>query len=522
MLSSNGNQYLRPEYLNPLPTTMDSKKSPLALLAQTCSQIGADPPPQNGASSKTSTSSSIGSNNSSASSSCVDAGSVLSPPAAAKKAKGDSGRSDKLSSSPMSVSSTSAADKATPKPTSDGQQRQVRPVEAYSERVKASSVLPTSESVGSRRTPTPGEHHHHHHHNHHQRRSKSSSPKTTGGKPAPPSPTDLYPSIPKSLTAAESQLSAYKSLMAAMPAAAAAAAYHPAAAHHLASPFHHPHYTGAFGYGSVDPLGHYASALNHMKAMPPPMGFAFPGYQGLQQPQQQQQQLPYGHRPAKTSSSADCRDPYCTGCPSSNGLMPMVYPSGCLTQCDPPKVPLTGVGSTTVTSSTPTPASSSSPQSAAAAAATTSSTRPYVCNWIVGDNYCGKRFGSSDELLQHLRTHTNLSTSDASLHLQSTSASAVAAFNHPLLQRSYPTPPLSPLSAARYHPYAKGVNNPTAAAAAAAAAMSAPGLSFPGLIGAANSPSSFPSPLFHPALAPYYSHLSQMYGTRIGAAPLPP
>ncbi|XP_026467520.1 zinc finger protein 503-like [Ctenocephalides felis] len=43
MLTSS-NQYLRPEYLTPLPTTLDAKKSPLALLAQTCSAIGADTP----------------------------------------------------------------------------------------------------------------------------------------------------------------------------------------------------------------------------------------------------------------------------------------------------------------------------------------------------------------------------------------------------------------------------------------------------------------------------------------------
>ena len=37
---------------------------------------------------------------------------------------------------------------------------------------------------------------------------------------------------------------------------------------------------------------------------------------------------------------------------------------------------------------------------------------PYICNWMNGRDYCGKRYSSAEELLVHLKTHTNLSTSD--------------------------------------------------------------------------------------------------------------
>lgn len=75
------------------------------------------------------------------------------------------------------------------------------------------------------------------------------------------------------------------------------------------------------------------------------------------------------------------------------------------------------------------------------------------CNWVGADsNYCGKRFAASEELFQHLRSeHTGNAIPDSLLNASSASTnSLLAAF-----PRAYPTPPLSPLSSARYHPYSK-------------------------------------------------------------------
>lgn len=170
-----------------------------------------------------------------------------------------------------------------------------------------------------------------------------------------------------------------------------------------------------------------------------------------------------------------CRDPYCTGCALSShhhrslmGSTPTSTskpscPIGC-TQCD--HVPTSGGATvmssagggpmTTTTNSSHSKMSAypSSPSIAYAqlSALAAASQLPFVCNWIATDaSYCGKRFGTSDDLLQHLRTHT----SNMSESMLTTAAATGLPPTHPLLQRSYPTPPLSPLSTARYHPYGK-------------------------------------------------------------------
>lgn len=195
-----------------------------------------------------------------------------------------------------------------------------------------------------------------------------------------------------------------------------------------------------------------------------------------------------------------CRDPYCSGCGLTphhllNGSNtptkpPTSCPSGC-NQCDHagPKT------TTSYLSQNPMAAAYAHAQLAALAAA---SHLPYICNWIAADaQYCGKRFSTSEELLQHLRTHTSVSAvSEVGSTLPILSSPGLPP-THPLLHRTYPTPPLSPLPTARFHPYSK------------------PSLLPPSL--SSSSLSGFPLST-HTGLPPYLSPYS-LYGPRLGTTP---
>lgn len=204
----------------------------------------------------------------------------------------------------------------------------------------------------------------------------------------------------------------------------------------------------------------------------------------------------YSRMKAQDSLTSACRDPYCTGCSmgshllgASSAVKPAPCPAGC-TQCDHVKPPTTA----SYMGHNPAAAAYAHAQLAAFAAV---SHLPYVCNWISGDAaYCGKRFSSSEELLTHLRTHTNGAVSEASSALSMLGASGLPP-THPLFHRTYPTPPLSPLATARYHPYSK------------------PSLLHPSL--SSSSLSGFP--LGHPGLSHYLSPYSIYGPPRLGAAP---
>lgn len=125
---------------------------------------------------------------------------------------------------------------------------------------------------------------------------------------------------------------------------------------------------------------------------------------------------------------------------------------------------------------------------------------PFVCNWVSpGNEFCGKRFTTSEELLQHLRTHTtsvDVASStfglglNSAYHLNALNASGGISPNS--LRRSYPTS-ASPglMSANRYHPYKNALTSP-----------------------------SYPSGQALPPLGAYYSPYA-LYGQRLGAAAVP-
>uniref|UniRef100_T1J2Z6 C2H2-type domain-containing protein n=1 Tax=Strigamia maritima TaxID=126957 RepID=T1J2Z6_STRMM len=495
MLTSGSNQYLRPEYLSPLPTTLDAKKSPLALLAQTCSNIGADTP---------------------------NSKPLILP---AEKPKETS------SSSNGALAGEKHRDKTSPSP---GDKSSFKPYE---------SIKKEESSEGDKsgfRTPTS---------------NKSASPavsvgSSAGGNNGGNGASTTGKNTPNT-TSNDGNCSSSKPSSESSSVSSAANPLNPSSLHsqhnrisigcgnmfvevnhhESAIPKDAGHLPMSAGYkpgqmvasSMLNPLSNCTGCTQVIGHLPVESASPY-GHPGVpQKPGYGAGLSPYvAYARVKTATGGTtlvpiCRDPYCTNCQlsvQSAQLVGATCPSGC-TQCNHEKAAASLVpGTNQLSALSLIPGLNhgmSQLSNSFYSHAMLNSHRPYVCNWIAGDTYCGKRFTTSEELLQHLRTHTNLSASDAasslsmfnpSLTLPSVSQSLACHMHYSTapslttvagLHRTYPTSlsPVGSLSSSRYHPYK------------------------PQLPPMPGSPMAPLPP--HPGLSAYYSPYA-MYGQRLGAA----
>ncbi|CAL1543391.1 unnamed protein product [Lymnaea stagnalis] len=545
MLTSGVSQYLHPDYLQPLPTTLDAKKSPLALLAQTCSAIGKDTSPskpiippleKKDCEKPDKCSESESSNKRPSSHGHKDSGRDSNKPGFRTFPPKEIPPLVPIPSGEKSVRTSSAEPKAPISPSghtsssmSSSSSSSSRPVSAgghHSHNGQRSSSR-SSNGKGEPVSVGGGDHHQHgssngHHHSHHRNRdspassgsmSHTSSSSPSYSKAMSSHATSVMQSSPLSSSVKPSV--SHQSMLGGLQTAAHLAGYptHLALMSHGLDPSYHSALAAHTSLSSFSAAAAAAqsSALKAAAAAGSPSALSpFVTYARVRTPS------------GATTLVPVCRDPYCTNCQltlQNSHLSSTCNAPGC-SQCAHEKslTSLSALGLQGASASSmllPSLSSASSLSSSMSALSSLHSLYPhnalaaahqglpYVCNWVSGNDYCGKRFTSSEDLLQHLRTHTSsmdvstLAASYAGLGLPS-----LAAYPHlsaPLspnsLRRSYPTslsPVSSLLGASRYHPY----KSP----------LSAVGASPP-------TPQSFP-------VGPYYSPYT-LYGQRLGAAVVP-
>lgn len=141
-----------------------------------------------------------------------------------------------------------------------------------------------------------------------------------------------------------------------------------------------------------------------------------------------------------------CRDANCTNCRTPMnpyGLPPPVQ------QCGPHCMQCESIGKPTEQSAGSYPCYY--PHSLAMFKAPQEEGHPYVCNWVSGAKHCGKSFATSEDLFQHLRTHTQLSNNSVSPPLAQTAAPPCTIHGCPCkLQQS---PVQTSFHTSRYRPY---------------------------------------------------------------------
>ncbi|XP_038061384.1 zinc finger protein 703-like [Patiria miniata] len=425
-------EYLQP--LDPLPTTLDAKKSPLALLAQTCSSIGKpDPPPSSNDAKQAATP--IGRHTPSGKHSPEKASTAAGLPESSSGFKPYK-QAEKRDGDALVIKIGYGKDKREAK----------SPLGSNSPR---SPLVKTKMEPATTPTSRPG--------------STDASTGHSGSEGNKDTTTVSKPTAPVQ-----------------------AAQVAPSHLHHSSYPGHYKH--GLLAASHAGHCGCPSQVVGHVPYYPDPAVAArdpvsVHSLKHEVNPLLAATASPYtAYARVKTADGGTtlmpiCRDPYCTNCQSAQHYQTGT-PSGC-TQCRhdtfalnaplPIALPLPGSMSPYLSSSVSSSVHST-PYLYPHPITTTSQEHGHVCNWVSGATSCGKRFASSEELLQHLRTHTmtnsEVPTSSAlsatlgaqlsAYYMQypTAAAAAAAAASFGLPKPGFPTP-LSPVGAIRYHPYSK-------------------------------------------------------------------
>lgn len=464
MLTARTGHILHPEYLQPLPSTpispieLDAKKSPLALLAQTCSQIGKpDPPP----SSKLSSVTSNGSNEKESKSGPLKLSDIgvedkssfkpYSKPSD-KKDSGSSGVSNgektgfrvpSATCQPFTprTGSPNSSTSASPMPSDGKGERDEKKESDCNKNCTADGSAPTSVSHSRISVSCAGINVEV---NQHQETTSGSKPTTSESACVTSSSSSVLGS---GLVA---PVSPYKPGQTVFPLPPAGMTYPGSLAGAYAG---YPQHFLPHGGSLVN--AQLASSLGCSKAGSSPLA---------------------GASPPSIMSASLCRDPYClsyhcashlagaagASCAHDSAAVAAASALKSGYQLMYPTHPLHGVHSS--------PPSFGGHPLYPYGFMLPNDPLPHVCNWVSANGPCDKRFSSSEELLNHLRTHTAFTGADklmsgypSSSSLASAAAAAMACHMH-MPHSGGPGSPgtltlRSPHHAlglsSRYHPYSK-------------------------------------------------------------------